>query len=144
MDFQATIFPGTRAAGLIIGDFLPDTPPDHQRSVELSNVEFRELTYGSVTILSSDKRIVEIALREGYKGKTEKGIGIGSTIQEVIEAYGEDVQEDWEENLITPSTPGWCFETTVWETPYDPNSRIIYIVVYSIDRGKLTKYEDAN
>ncbi len=35
-------------------------------------------------------------------------------------------------------------ETTVWGIPYDPNSRIIYIVVYSTCRGRLTKYIDAN
>ena len=149
MEFQATILPGTGAAGLIIGDLLPDSPPDYQRSASLAigglgNAEFEQLMYGPVTILSSEKRIVEITVREGYEGRTEKGIGIGSTIREVKQAYGENVYEDWEENLITPSTPGWCFETTAWRTPYDPNSRIIHIVVYSITRGKLTKYENAN
>jgi hypothetical protein len=137
LDLRAIISPGLSAAGLAIGDPIPEIPPDKERNlVFISGQEMTESTYGPVIILSQHDRIAEISLTEGFEGRTEKGIGIGSTLGEVETLYGEVKLEDSEELFFTPSTPGWCFDTrgTHWE------ARIERIDVYKTEGGKITRY----
>lgn len=78
--------------------------------------------------------IVQVGLCSGYRGELQASIGVGSTISDVEKAFGRSVQEDEEDNLVVPNSPGWCFETEEWRNPQtvsnNRDARIISIFVF--------------
>ena len=37
-----------------------------------------------------------------------------ATIEEIEAHFGRSVEEDEDDNLVVPGSPGWCFETEQW------------------------------
>ena len=63
-------------------------------------------------------KVTQISVFNEYKGLIDNQIGIHSTIDQVQNHLGK-ISEDEDDNFITPSTPGWCFETDDWNTDSD-------------------------
>jgi hypothetical protein len=65
----------------------------------------------------------------------QPSIRVGSTISDGEDSFGCSVQEDEEDNLVVPNSPGWCFDTEEWKIPQtvsnNRKSRIVSIFVIS-------------
>jgi hypothetical protein len=114
LDCEADIIPGRSAAGLRIGDRVPGWARAMASSTTKISRNLELLDLGSVRLWGKDGSIHQIGVGEGYKGRLEgTSVGIGSTIAQVVDALGAVVEDD-EDNLVVPSRPGWCFDTTIW------------------------------
>jgi tetratricopeptide (TPR) repeat protein len=79
--------------GLKIGDYDDEFPKDWKKlqtkDIPLEEEPYRLITYNNgVMTLSQKYEIKLIVTLEGFKGKTEKGIAVGSTKKDVFSAYG--------------------------------------------------------
>ena len=70
--------------------------------------------FGSVSVWSKGNMIDQIGVFDGYQGALHGRIRVGSTIADMEEVFGAQVEEDEEDKLIVPGSPGWCFETESW------------------------------
>jgi hypothetical protein len=104
-----------------------------QSTTRLSIGEKHDL--GSVNVWAKDGVIIQVGVYSGYRGVLQPRIRIGSTISDVEDSFGCSVQEDEEDNLVVPNSPGWCFETEAWKNPKtvgnNRNARIVSIFVFS-------------
>src|SRR6185437_9095357 len=98
-----------RVTELLTTALMPST-------TKLSSGERHDL--GVVKLWTKNGLITQIGVHSGYLGVLENRVRIGSTIAEVEECFGCSVEEDEEDNLIVPNSPGWCFETEEWAKPY--------------------------
>jgi hypothetical protein len=117
IDLDAPIVPGKSAAGIsvgsTVGDLLSMVGP--HSTTKLSNGEWHDL--GSIRVWTKDGMVTQVGVYSGYRGMLQPGIGVGSTISDVEASFGCSVQEDKEDNLVVPTSPGWCFETEEWKSP---------------------------
>jgi len=134
IDNSAPIVPGKSAAGISIGGLVKEmlTTATTRSTTNLSSGERHDL--GEIKVWAKHGVITQIGVYSGYLGVLEPGVRIGSTIAEVEECFGCSVEEDEEDNLVVPNSPGWCFETEQWATPQtvsnNRNAKItsIYVV----------------
>lgn len=134
IDLDAPIVPGKSAAGVVVGSVVSELlATEHAPSTtKLSSGEKHD--FGTVKVWAKDGMIVQVGLCSGYRGVLQASIGVGSTISDVEKAFGRSVQEDEEDNLVVPNSPGWCFETEEWRNPQtvsnNRDARIISIFVF--------------
>ena len=134
IDIRAPIVPGKLAAGISIGGLVKElrTTVTTQSTTKLSSGERYDLDV--IKLWVKNGVITQICVRSGYRGVLENRISIGSTIGDVEERFGCSVEEDEEDNLIAPNSPGWCFETEEWAKPYtvsnNRNAKITSISVF--------------
>jgi hypothetical protein len=78
--------------------------------------------------------IIQIGVYSGYRGVLQPGIRVGATISEVEQSFGCSVEQDEEDNLVVPTSPGWCFETEEWKSPQtvsnNRDARIVSIFIF--------------
>jgi hypothetical protein len=134
IDERAPIVPGQTAAGILIGGDV-QLLLAQQPAVSIEERK-RDTVYnfGSVRVWSSGRVIKQIAVSGGYSGSLFDHIRIGSTIADVEECLGCDVEEDEEENLVAPGSLGWSFETEEWDghsLRENRNTRITEIFVFA-------------
>jgi hypothetical protein len=124
------IVPGIGAAGIRLGASLASVVGNV--ATEQPNRLKYEL--GAVTLWARQGRIDQIGVCDGYRGKIEGRIGVGSTLAELHSAFGS-ITEDDEDNLVVESLPGCCFETEEWLHGSSPElngvSKITWIFVFS-------------
>jgi hypothetical protein len=93
---------------------------------------------GLVKVWAKDGVIIQVGVYSVYRGMLHPGIRVGSTISEVEESFGCSVEEDEEDNLVVPTSPGWYFETEGWKAPQtvsnNRNARIVSIFVFGQSR----------
>jgi hypothetical protein len=136
IDLDAFIVPGKSAAGISIGSgvagLLATIRP--QSETKLSNSVKHDL--GAVKVWSRDSIITQVGVYPGYRGILQPAIHIGSTISDVEQSFSCSVEEDEEDNLIVPNSPGWCFETEALEVSHtirdNRNAKIVAIFVFKI------------
>jgi len=121
---QAQIFPDASAGYIILRDQYDDLlrkldyPNDDQIVVPASprhlGSPIRRIKYGSVTfMLNKGLYIFQIAVSKGYSGKTEEGIGLGTTLDEVKSIWGTG-ELKVNESLATLWTPVRYPWTSLW------------------------------
>ena len=138
IDVDAPIVPGKSAAGVLIGSAVREllATVDAQSTTKLPEVE--EYDFGTVKVWTRDGVIDQVGVYSGYRGVLQPGIRLGSTIADVEESFGCSVQEDEEDNLVVPNSPGWCFETEGWKRPQTVRdnryARIMAIFVFACPR----------
>ena len=114
LDLNASIEPGKAAAGLALGDPVATLSQAGQLARHQLGDGHELLDFGSVRVWAKDGVIDQIGVLGGYTGRVGgTAIGIGSTIQQVVDAIGAVVEDD-EDNLTVPAVAGLCFETEVW------------------------------
>jgi hypothetical protein len=115
-DLDAPIIPGKSAAGIAVGstvkDFILRAVPT--LTTELSSGVVRYEFGPVVKVWVRDGVVDQVGVYVGYHGLLDGKIGIGSTIAEIEDWCGSQVEEDEEDNLIAPGRPGWCFDTEYW------------------------------
>ena len=138
IDLDSLIIPGKSAAGIFVGSAVSEllsTVGAHS-TTRLSGEERHD--FGPVKVWTKDGVIVQVGVYSGYRGILHPGIRVGSTISEVEESFGCSVEEDEEDNLVVPTSPGWCFETEEWKAPQtvskNRNARIVSIFVFGEPR----------
>lgn len=122
-DLRAAIEPGKAAAGISIGDPIlqlsqagPTTKRELGGGVQLFD-------FGPVRVWVKGGVVDQIGVRGEYAGYVSgTAIGVGSTIQQVVNEIGP-VMEDDEDNLVVAHLPGLCFETGAWRG--DPGGEIV-------------------
>jgi hypothetical protein len=135
IDIDAPIVPGKSAAGLSIGGLVSEllVTVRPRSTTTLSSGERHDL--GAIRVWAKEGVITQIGVYSGCWGVLQPGIRIGSTIADVEDSFGSSVQEDEEDNLVVPDSPGWCFETEEWGMPQtisnNRNARIVSIFVFS-------------
>lgn len=135
VDLNAPIVPGQSAAGVSIGDsvteLLATIRPRSTR--KLWSGESHDL--GEIRVWAKKGVVTQIGVYAGYRGILQPSIHIGSSIAEVEDSFGCSVQEDEDDNLVVPSSPGWCFVTEEWRAPMtvsnNRNARIVSIFVFN-------------
>ncbi len=113
LDFTAPMEPGKGAAGFTLGDSsekLLESYGGTKRKLDHGQEFF---DFGPVCVWAKDGVIDQIGVRGGYTGRLIGSIGIGSTIQQVMDAIGL-VAEDDDDTLVAPDVAGLCFETEGW------------------------------
>src|SRR5262249_2059025 len=117
IDLDAPIVPGKSAAGVFIGSVVSElvATVDAPSTTKLSSGVGPDLP--TVKVWAKDGVSTQIGVYSGYRGVLQPGIRVGSTISDVEESFGCSVQEDEEDNLVVPTSPGWCFETQKWRSP---------------------------
>jgi hypothetical protein len=134
INLDAPIVPGKSAAGVLVGRAISEllATDDAQSITKPSSVEKHD--FGTVKAWAKDGEIIQVGVYSGYRGVLPTGIRVGSTISDVEESFGCSVQEDEEDNLVVPNSPGWCFETEEWKSPQtlsnNRNARIVSIYVF--------------
>jgi hypothetical protein len=134
IDLGAPIVPGKSAAGVLLGsvvtELLATVRP--RTTTKVSIGEKHDL--GAVNVWAKDGVIIQVGVYSGYRGLLQSGIRLGSTISEVEDSFGGSVQEDGEDNLVVPNSPGWCFQTEEWKSPQtvsnNRNARIVAIFAF--------------
>jgi len=135
IDLDAPIVPGRSAAGVFVGTAVSEllSTVGAHAITKLSSSERHDL--GVVKVWAKDGVIIQVGVGSGYRGMLQPGIRVGSTISEVEESFGCCVQEDEEDNLVVPTSSGWCFETDEWMSPHTVSSnrkaRIVSIFVFA-------------
>jgi hypothetical protein len=137
MNLDDVIVPGESAGGIRVGQRINQVLAV-EGSVEAERFHgVEKYVFGAVTVWVRDGLITQVGVRAPYTGKLAQGIGIGSTIGEVESAIGR-IGQDGEDNLVVPTSPGWCFETEVWlrgKSPRDNRSaRVTEIFVFAPGR----------
>lgn len=118
IDNNAPIIPGKSAGGISIGSSI--------LQIINSNTHFEKDIIADTTLYNFENiclwvvlnEVTQISVFNEYKGLIANQIGIHSTINQVQNHMGK-ISEDEDYNFITPSTPGWCFETDDWNTDSD-------------------------
>jgi len=134
IDLDAPIVPGQSAAGVLVGSAMSKllSAAGEHSTTKLSGSERHD--FGVVKVWAKNGVIIQVAVYSGYRGTLQPGIRIGSTISEVEKSFGCSVQEDEEDNLVVPTSPGWSFETGEWKGPQtvsnNRNARIVSIFVF--------------
>lgn len=137
IDLDAFIIPAKTAAGVSIGsavsELLATIRP--QSTTKLSDGE--KCDFGAIKIWAKNGTVTQIGVYSGYRGTLQATIRIGSTIADVEDCFGCPVEEDEEDNLVVPTSPGWCFGTEEWENPQtvsnNRKTRIAAIFVFKTD-----------
>jgi hypothetical protein len=119
LDLDAPIVPGVGAAGLTLGDDVAKllalrTPAS---IATLPGTGRTRRDFGPISVWEARGRIERIRVSEGYRGRLDGIIGIGTTIADVERHFGKPVEEDEEDNLVVQGLDGWCFETEPWAAP---------------------------
>jgi len=137
IDLDASIVPGKAAAGISIGSAVSELLANIRplTAIKLSGSE--RLDFGTIKIWARNGIVTQVGVYSGYRGMLQTTIHIGSTIADVEDCFGCPVEQDEEDNLIVPNSPGWCFETETWEKPQtasnNRNARILAIFVFKTD-----------
>jgi hypothetical protein len=114
MNLSDPIVPGVSAAGVRIGDDIKRVLLGSGAPSAVHGDPGRErYEFGTVTIWAKAGRVEQIGVRKPYEGRLASGVGLGSTIADVVESTGTVIEDD-EENLVVAGQPGWCFETEEW------------------------------
>ena len=135
IDLDAPIVPGKSAAGVLVGTAVSEllSTVGAHTITKLSGAERHDL--GMVKVWVEGGVITQVGVYSGYRGMLQPDIRVGSTISEVEESFGCSVQEDEEDNLVVPTSPGWSFETEEWKSPQivssNRNARIVSICVFA-------------
>ena len=134
IDLDAPIVPGRSAAGVSVGcavSELLSTVGAHS-TTKLCGEERHD--FGAVKIWAKEGVISQVGVYSGYRGILQPGVQVGSTISEVEKSFACSVQENEEDNLVVPTSPGWCFETQEWKgsktKTNNRNARIVSIFVF--------------
>jgi hypothetical protein len=127
------IVPGISAAGIALGSNIETV---------LRKVEPKSITelngcirydFGEICLWESGGVIDQIGLVLGYTGKLSKKIGVGSTLKELENEFGE-ISEDEDDNLIVEGLLGVCFESDAFKNmggvDKSDSSKIIGIYVF--------------
>lgn len=142
LDIDAPIEPGRGLGGIALGAAVADILAEHEplRVIELPTADETEdavtiHSFGAIRTWSVLGCIEQVGAFEGYLGRTASGIGIGSTIEEILEAHGAVAPMGAEGMISVPALPGVGIETTEWSTgdEPDPAARVIQIFVHGID-----------
>ena len=141
LKLDAPIVPGKSAAGIFIGDHVDDILLQVQPFLVTDLSDGKRYRFGSVNIwANSNGKVEQIGLYSGYQGKTAETIGIGSTIGEVIASLGV-VAEDEEDNLVVLGQPGWCFESSQWQSAKqampDQSATVVEIFVFAATNQRI-------
>jgi hypothetical protein len=117
---QAPIFPDASAGYIILREQYDDLLrnlgyPDEDKIVmpAIARIPYsplRRIRYGSVLfMLNKGLYIYQIAATRGYTGKTEDGIGLGSTLADVQRIWGpgQMTTDDTRANLWIPKKYSW-------------------------------------
>jgi hypothetical protein len=139
IDLSAPILPGIGAGGIALGanadDIVRDTPDTFRLSFLGSpNIPGKFVVrYRSapLELWATDAIITRIILREGYTGRIDDAIGIGSTIADL-----EELDVPWEISedgtIVLPDLPGVMFTIDNPGMLLDEaEARIISIVIAS-------------
>ena len=115
-DLYAPIIPGKSAAGIEVGGTVKGFI---QRAMPTLTTEFSTVVvryeFGPVVKVWVRQGVVDkVGVYAGYHGLLDGKIGFGSTIAEIEDWCRGQVEEDEEDNLIAPESPGWCFDTEYW------------------------------
>jgi len=118
-DLDAPILPNKGAAGLRLGAKAQAVEdgwgePFEREQMKPDHVRW---SYGSVWLWLQAGRVTQIAVYEGYEGKTKEGVGVGSERTEVEEVYGP---LGWDECWITDAPPfgiGFDIGTSALDVP---------------------------
>jgi hypothetical protein len=115
-DLDAPIIPGKSAAGIPVGttvkDLMVRAVPTLMTELSSDIVRYE---FGPVVKVWVHHGVVDqVGVYVGYHGLLDGKIGIGSTIAEIEDWCGCQVEEYEEDNLIAPGRPGWCFDTEYW------------------------------
>jgi hypothetical protein len=138
-ELDAAIVPGCSAAGIRIGQEL-DPLLRFLRPFETMQLHgCQRLRFPMVDLWVSDRKVEQIGVSRGYRGRVRDKIGIGATIAEIEAAFGS-VTEDEEDNLIVAGEQGWCFEVEGYAPGRQPSecpqARISEIYVFGVERGR--------
>ena len=115
-NLDAPIVPGKSAAGVSIGDNIEDILLQAKPFTITDLSQEKRYQFGSVSLWANNEgKIKQIGLYPGYRGKIAESIGVGSTISEIITSLGA-VVEDEEDNLVVDGSPGWCFDSSGWQS----------------------------
>ena len=117
---QGPIFPDASAGYIILRDHYDDllrnlNYPDDDRVVVPASPRhlgspIRRIKYGAVTfMINKGLYIFQIAVARGYTGKTEDGIGLGTSLEDVKKVWGagELKEDDSLATLWTPTRYPW-------------------------------------
>jgi hypothetical protein len=141
LDLEAPIRPGIGLGGISIGSpvdaILATAEP--VRVIELPDEGDEERvtihSFGPIRTWSVRGIVEQVGAFEGYRGRTDADLGLGSTIADIRAACGEVVVAGAEGMIALPGTPGIGIETTAWtrDDQPDPAARVIQIFVHAID-----------
>jgi hypothetical protein len=141
LDLDAPIVPGVGAAELTLGDDVAKLLAARRPSAigTLPGTGRIRYDFGPISIWEANGRIKQLRVSEGYRGKLDGVVGIGTTVAEVESHFGKAVEEDEEDSLIVQGVDGWCFETESWSSPSgtareNPFARITELFVYGSAR----------
>jgi hypothetical protein len=115
IDLDAPLVPGKSAAGVAVGSPARELLATvvAQSTTKVSSGEKHDL--GTVKVWTKDGVIIQVGVYSGHRGVLEPGIQVGSTISDVEQSFGCSVEQDEQDNLVVPTSPGWCFETGEWK-----------------------------
>ena len=136
LNLRQPIEPGKGAAGLSIGDSVARLSQAGCQQKRALRDGLELLDFGPVRVWARGGMICQIGVRGEYSGHVQgTEVGIGSPIQEVIDAIGPVVEDD-EDNLIVVQLPGLCFETETWHGDHtveeNLNAKLTEIFVFPI------------
>ena len=107
--------------------------------IELSNNFFLRLSFDESLIININlfkNKIAQISVLNNYLGKF-KGIGIGSTLGELLKKYPNIIYDDDENFFIIPEYKSVCF---FFENPYEKEQLDNKVEEITLNSYKLIKY----
>jgi hypothetical protein len=116
----AKIVPNKQAAGIKLGASKHTvlTHWGEPNSVEQISPEDEQLEYDNVTFWLTSGKVDQIGVHDCYEGKTQEGIQLGSTRDEVEEEYGVLAWDGTWRILLPPYGIGFDFEYGVGGIQY--------------------------
>ncbi len=136
LDLNAELIPDRAGAGVTLGQSIASVLDVTQPEAVEARVGCRAFKFGSVWLFEKEGVISQICVFAGYTGKIAGSVGIGSTVTEVMAAFGF-VEEDEEDCFGVTAMPGWCFEVenivVAAESTNWPSARIACICIYAED-----------
>lgn len=100
-----------KVLGLKIGDFDDEFPTNWKKlqakDIPLEEKPYRLITYNNGLMTLSQKNEIKLIMTlEGFKGKTEKGVAVGSAQRDLFPAYGSPARV-----LDMTQGPNWAYDS---------------------------------